>query len=138
MKKLLLVIMMGAALSGCAKEEKVSFTTLEDARAQARANAETNAIQYRSESPRMQGLKIVSHGDPTQTETCPGGSGWAELSIMNVDKEKQTVEKYKVMCSTVSTTVGCYLRQDFEKTLHAKEENLCNKSIPHPLPKLGK
>lgn len=136
--KLLIVAFAVGFLFGCS-EKKVSFNTLEEARAQARTNAEWNASKYRSESPRLQGLKIVGHGDPTQTAECPQGSGWAQLSIMNVDKEKGTTEKYVVMCSTVSETVGCYLRPDFEKTLHAKEENKCNASIPSsPFPKIGK
>jgi hypothetical protein len=139
MKKILLSgIVATVMLAGCGQKE-VSFNTVEDARAQARANAEWNATKYRSESPRLQGLKIVGHGDPAQTAECPQGSGWAQLSIMNVNKEAQTVEKYVVMCSTVSETIGCYLRTDWEKTLHAKEENTCNKSIPSsPFPKIGK
>jgi hypothetical protein len=85
-----------AFIAGCGKDS-VSFNTLEDARSQARQNAEFNAAAYRSENPRLQGLKIVSHGDSTQTSTCPQGDGWASVSIMNVDKEKASVEKYKVV-----------------------------------------
>lgn len=139
MKKILFAALIASALAACGKhEEPVAFNTLEDARATARSNAEFNAAQYRAENPRMQGLKIVGHGDTTQTAACPQGSGWATLSIMNVDKERQTVEKYKVVCSTVSTAIGCFLDKDFEKTPHAKEENQCNKSLPFPLPKLAK
>jgi hypothetical protein len=138
MKKTILAVAMLAILAGCGEKE-ASFNTVEDARAQARANAEWNATKYRSESPRLQGLKIVGHGDPTQTAQCPQGSGWAQLSIMNVDKEAQTVEKYVVMCSTVSEPWAATCARDFEKTLHAKEENTCNKSIPaSPFPKIGK
>lgn len=143
MKKLLSITVVLAALSGvaalggCSKED-VSFATLEDARSQARANAEWNAANYRAENPRMAGLKVVGHGDSTQTAECPMGDGWASLSIMNVDKEKGTGEKYKVKCSTVSATLGCYLEQDFEAKPFAKQENHCDRSIPHPLPKIGK
>lgn len=124
-------------IAGCSKNE-VSFNTLEDARNQARANAEFNATSYRSENPRMQGLKIVSHGDSTQTAACPQGDGWASVSIMNVDKERAAVEKYKVKCSTVSAALGCYLEQDFQQKPFAKQENSCDSTLPFPLPKVGK
>lgn len=130
--------LLAIALTGCGKPDTVAFNTLEDARAQARANAEFNAAAYRSENPRMQGLKIVGHGDSTQTNICPQGDGWASISIMNVDKEKATVEKYKVKCSTVSASLGCYLESDFQTKPFAKQENSCDTSLPFPLPKIAK
>jgi hypothetical protein len=134
-----LFLVLASALAACGPSKPdVSFQTLEDGRAQARSNAEYNAIQYRSENPRMQGLKIVSHGDTTQTADCPQGSGWATLSIMNVNKELASVEKYKVVCSTVSAAQGCFLEKDFESTPHSKEMNQCNTRLPFPLPKLAK
>lgn len=140
MKKTLLSLFVLATLAACGQkaQEPVAFNTLEDARAQARANAEFNAAAYRAENPRMQGLKIVGHGDSTQTAECPQGDGWASLSIMNVDKDAQKVEKYKVKCSTVSPSLGCYLESDFQTKPFAKQENQCDKSLPFPLPKIGK
>ncbi len=130
--------LFSAFLTACGKSD-VSFNTLEDARNQARANAEFNAAAYRAENPRMEGLKIVGHGDSTQTADCPQGDGWATLSIMNVDKERNTVEKYKVKCSTVSAALGCYLEDDFNgKKSLAQQENHCDASLPFPLPKVGK
>lgn len=139
MKKIIALAVL-SALFACSKQSapKLDFNTLEDARQQARSNAEFNAVQYRAENPRMAGLKIVGHGDTTQSLDCPQGSGWATLSIMNVDKEKGTSEKYKVVCSTVSTAIGCFLEKDFEATPHAKEANQCNATLPFPLPKLAK
>lgn len=136
MQKLVLVAALGMALTACGKKE-VSFDTLEDARAQARANAEFNAVSYRNQNPRMEGLKVVGHGDSTQTKSCPQGDGWASLSIMNVDKQAGMVEKYKVKCSTVSAQLGCYLEQDFVMKPFAQQENHCDESLPFPLPKLG-
>lgn len=126
-----------AAITACSKQE-VSFNTLEDARNAARANAEYNAAAYRAENPRMQGLKIVGHGDSTQTASCPQGDGWASLSIMNVDKEKAAVEKYRVKCSTVSAALGCYLESDFNTKPFARQENQCDATLPFPLPKVAK
>lgn len=137
MKKTVLMVVIASALAACGQKE-VSFNTLEDARNQARSNAEYNAAAYRSENPRMQGLKIVGHGDSTQTPSCPQGDGWASVSIMNVDKEKASVEKYKVKCSTVSAALGCYLESDFQTKPFARQENQCDSTLPFPLPKVGK
>lgn len=141
MKKTLILIALALLATACGKKEEtpaISFNTLEDARAQARANAEFNAAAYRAENPRLQGLKIVGHGDSTQTMECPMGDGWASLSIMDVDKEKQKTEKYKVKCSTVSPTLGCYLESDFQTKPFARQENQCDRSLPFPLPKFAK
>lgn len=128
------------SMTACSKkaEPQISHSTLEDARAQSRANAEFNAIAYRTENPRMTGLKIVGHGDAYQTDECPQGSGWAGLSIMNVDKAAGTEEKYKVVCSTSSATLGCYLEKDFEKLPYAKTQNSCDPKLPFPIVKIAK
>jgi hypothetical protein len=133
-------IMAGiASLSACGKsDEPVAFATLEDARAQARANGEYNAQLYRAENPRFTDHKIVSHGDSTQSPECPQGDGWASNTIMSV-KDK-VVEKFKIKCSTVSVSLGCYLEDDFAKKPFASEEGHCQNTnkVPHPLPKLAK
>lgn len=140
MKKLLL-LMAVLSLAACNKaqeQEPVSFKTLEDARAQARANGEYNAQVYRAENPRFDATyKIVSHGDSTQTNECPQGDGWASNTIMKVDGK--SVDKYKLKCSTVSTALGCYLEDDFAKKPFANEENHCQplNKVPFPLPKVG-
>lgn len=125
------------SLAAC-KDEKVSFQTLEDARAQGRANAEFNAQLYRAENPRFTDHKIVSHGDSTQSPECPQGDGWASVSLLSV--HGKDVEKYSLKCSTVSQALGCYLESDFIKKPFAAEENKCQETsrVPHPLPKLGK
>ena len=136
--KIALIAAFAIALSACGGKESVSFNTLEDARAQARSNAEFNAANYRAENPRMVGMKIVGHGDSTQVATCPQGDGWASISLMNVDKAAGTVEKYKIKCSTVSATLGCYIEADFAVKPFASQENRCDATLPFPLPKVGK
>lgn len=133
----ILAICLFTALSACS-EKKVAFDTLEDARAQARANALYNAQAYRAESPRMTGFDIVSHGDSTQSPQCPQGDGWASVNLLKVDGKQ--VEKYSIKCSTVSAALGCYLDADFQKKPFAKEENSCQETnkVPFPLPKLVK
>lgn len=139
MKKTTLFLALALALgvTACSKQE-VSFATLEDARAQARANGEYNAQLYRAENPRFTNHKIVSHGDSTQSPDCPQGDGWATNTIMSVDGK--SVEKYTVKCSTVSAALGCYLDTDFIKKPFAAEEGKCQNTnkVPFPLPKLGK
>lgn len=134
-----LAVALGLLIAGCStKEPDVSFATLEDARAQGRANAEYNAQLYRAENPRFTDHKIVSHGDSTQAPGCPQGDGWATVSIMQV--EGKAVEKFTVKCSTVSQAVGCYLDKDFVKKPYAADEGKCQPvgKVPFPLPKLGK
>lgn len=128
-------------LTACSKSE-VSFATLEDARSQARANAEVNARAYARENPRLAGFDVVSHGDSSQTASCPQGDGWASLSIMRLREDERdakgrpVIEKYKVKCSTVSANLGCYLEEDFKQKPFADQENQCNREIPFPLPKV--
>jgi hypothetical protein len=131
------------ALSGCGKEESVSFNTLESARAQGLENAVTNAKAYVRENPRMAGMDVVGHVDSTQTATCPQGDGWASLSVMKEDKTrievnsgKTVMEKYKIKCSTVSANLGCYLEEDFKSKSFAAQEGKCDATLPFPLPKV--
>ena len=133
----ILALSTAFTLTACG-EKDVSFTTLEDARAQARANGEYNAQLYRAESPRFIEHKIVSHGDSTQSPSCPQGDGWATSSIMSVNGK--VVEKFTVKCSTVSAALGCYLESDFIKKPFASEEGRCQSrnKVPFPLPKLAK
>lgn len=136
---ILVAAVAALVLVGCGKEvEKVSFNTLEDARAQARLNAEFNAAAYRAENPRFTDHKIVSHGDSTQSPECPQGDGWATVSIMSVNGKE--VDKFTVKCSTVSAALGCYLENDFKKKPFATEEGRCQdvNKVPFPLPKIGK
>ena len=126
-------------IAGCDKSsEPVAFNTLEDARAQARANGEYNAQLYRADNPRFTDHKIVAHGDSTQSPDCPQGDGWATNTIMSVNGK--TVEKYTVKCSTVSVSLGCYLDSDFVKKPFAADEGKCQNTnkVPVPLPKLTK
>lgn len=139
-KAILVATAVAVFLSACSAPKEVSFQTLEDNRAQGRANAEFNAQAYRAENPRLQGMNIVTHGDSTQSPECPQGDGWASLSIMNVDKVAKTVEKYKIKCSTVSAALGCYTEEDFQKKPFSSDEGQCQKvtKVPFPLPKIAK
>ena len=136
----LFLVLASPFLSGCGKkaqQPEVSFSSLEDARAQSRANALYNAQAYRAENPRFSTHKIVAHSDSTQSNDCPQGDGWATVTIMAVnDKE---IDRYSVKCSTVSTALGCYLEKDFIEKPFAREEGHCQPTskVPYPLPKLG-
>lgn len=145
---LALCITLGASFVGCSeKPQKMSvedsrkmFATLEDARNQARENALFNAATYRAENPRLEGSKIVSHGDSTQSVDCLSGDGWATVSFMRVSGQGvgKEVEKYKAKCSTVSGSLGCYLEDDFTSKPFARQENVCDQKLPVPLPKIAK
>lgn len=157
-KHSLLALLALAAITilfaGCSKapptvlqNDPVSFQVLEDARAQAIANATFNANKYLAENPRFDSHSVIPHGDTTQSNLCPQGDGWATFTIMAVvpgarpdGRPGKNVEKYAVKCSTVSPNLGCYLDEDFKKkqTL-AQEDGVCQPlaKVPFPLPKFG-
>jgi hypothetical protein len=137
----LFVIACVLALSGCSKKE-VSNTTLEDARSMSLQNGVTVAKAYIRENPRLKGYDPVGHSDEHQTADCPQGSGWAYLSAIHIDevnldpKGRPTIEKVKLVCSTVSANVGCYREEDFKSTAFSERSGKCDAKIPFPLPKV--
>ena len=138
MKKILITLMATLALTACS--QKVSGDRLEEARQTAKANAEMNAQMYRAANPRFTGdYSIVARSDDGQTPDCPQGDGWANVSVMKVKVEGKMVDKTALVCSTYSTSVGCYREEDFNKNPNlAKQNSGCNKDAPFPLPVLKK
>jgi hypothetical protein len=129
MRKLML---LGVAIS--CTPNKVSFETLEQARLQARENAEFNAKEYRSKNPEFASHAITGASDSTQNESCPQGDGWATLELKNVG----TSSFLKLKCSTVSNAIGCVDNDEFKAKPYATEDGQCNASLPFPLPKIQK
>jgi len=141
MKKSMFVAAMLAfalAMTACGKNEVVSSDRLEEARSIAKSNAEMNAQLYRAANPRFTGdYSIIARSDDGQTPACPQGDGWSQVSIMKV--EGKAVDKTVLMCSTYSTSVGCYREEDFNKLPNlAKQNSGCNKDVPFPLPTIKK
>lgn len=142
MKKTLTSIVLFAvsamALVACGEKQTVSFDTLEAARQVAKANSEFNAQVYKAANPRFTAdYSIISRSDDTQEAKCPQGDGWAELSIMRVQGKE--VDKTTLMCSTYSSSVGCYRKEDFDKLPNLASQNgHCRSDIPFPLPVLKK
>lgn len=139
MKPILTVVMAlaVAVLAACSSKD-VPFDRLEEARQTAKSNAEFNAALYKAQNPRFTSeYSIVSRSDDTQSQACPQGDGWAELSIMKVDGKQ--VDKTVLMCSTFSQSVGCYRKEDFEKNTNlAKQNGTCDTKAPFPIPKIAK
>ena len=116
-------------------DKPASFDTLEQERGTARQNALFNAQLYRPTNPIFVGWDIVSRGDSSQTADCPVGDGWATMDFVSPDKTNIV----PVMCSTVSTNVGCLVKTDFKTKTYAAEDGQCQKGkLPFPLPKLAK
>lgn len=136
-RSILIAALLSVALAAC-NGEKVSSDRLEEARSTAKTNAEMNAQLYRAANPRYSGdYSIVARSDDGQTPACPQGDGWAQVSIMKV--EGKTVDKTVLMCSTYSTSVGCYREEDFNKLPNlAKQNSGCNTDVPFPLPVIKK
>ncbi|MBF0185351.1 MAG: hypothetical protein HQM06_13335 [Magnetococcales bacterium] len=137
MKRFLAIFLVGVMAAGCSSE-KVSADRLEEARQVAKDNATLNAQLYRAANPRFTGdYNIVSRSDDGQTSTCPQGDGWAQVSIMKVDGK--AVDKTVLLCSTYSTSVGCYREEDFNKNPNLSKLNSgCSSEVPFPIPVLKK
>ena len=110
---------------------------LEQQRATALANVETNARGYFAANPRFDSSwKIVGHTDDYIAPACPQGSGWAWVSIMKV--EGKDIQKNRIWCSTSSASIGCYIESDFLKGPYAAQSTKCDANLPHPLKPLAK
>lgn len=135
--KVFATIAIAAAMTACGKSP-VSDNSLEEARMTAKSNSEFNAQMYKAANPRFTAdFQIVSRSDTSQKAECPQGDGWAQLSIMKV--EGKAVDKTVLMCSTYSSSVGCFRQEDFAKDPQlAQEDGRCNSAVPYPLPVLKK
>lgn len=131
--------MAAVSLSACSNKE-VSNTTLEDARSQSLQNGVTVAKAYIRENPRLAGFDVVGHSDEHQTAQCPQGSGWAYLSALRTINDENgkllKVDKVKLVCSTVSASVGCYREEDFKATAFSERAGKCDTKLTFPLPKV--
>ena len=136
--KALLILAAAIALTACQGEKTVTADRLEEARQTAKANSEFNAALYKAANPRFTSeFAIVGRSDDSQNSKCPQGDGWAELSIMKV--EGKQVDKTTLMCSTYSSSVGCYRKEDFDKNANlAKQNGGCSAEVPFPIPALKK
>lgn len=124
-------ILAALTLAGC-QQETVSFSTLEDARGTAKANAVFNAQVWRQQT--YPTWSIMSRGDSTQTPDCPQGDGWASIDLIAPNKD----QKINLVCSTVSANVGCLEKSDFNSKSYSSDNNRCQSTskVPFPLPKI--
>lgn len=140
MKKIFITtaIIASALLTACGEKQVVTADRLEEARSTAKANSEFNAQMYKAANPRFTSdFAIIGRSDDTQDAKCPQGDGWADLSIMRVQGKE--VDKTALVCSTYSASVGCYRKEDFDKTPNLAQQNgHCRSDVPYPLPVLKK
>lgn len=129
------------------KDNAFSFATVEEQRAQGRANAGASAAEYQRQNPRIAGWEAVVKADTTHSATCPQGDGWAEVVFMRTEREEGKtknlqIEKATVMCSTVSTTQGCVMVNpvdNWSKHPAKGQDGACASTmeVPFPLPKVA-
>lgn len=135
-----------AALAGCGKEE-ASFKTVEEQRAQGRANAALVAADYQRQNPRLFGWETIVKADSMHTAVCPQGDGWAEVVFMRTERPEGSTQNVKTeravtMCSTVSFNEGCVMIHPTDNwSKHPKKQmdghcgDLAN--VPMPLPRIA-
>lgn len=129
------------------KDNAFSFQTVEEQRAQGRANAGAAAAEYQRQNPRLAGWESIVKADTTHSSTCPQGDGWAEVVFMRTEREdgktkNLQVEKASVMCSTVSATQGCVMvapADNWSKHPGKAQDGQCasTREVPFPLPKVA-
>lgn len=141
-------IIASVILAGCAKEQTppASFNTVEEQRAQGRANAGMVAAEYQRQNPRILGWESIVKADSSHTASCPQGDGWAEVVFMRTSREEGStknlqVEKATVMCSTVSIHEGCVMVlpvNNWDKHPKKSMDGVCAPltEVPMPLPKV--
>lgn len=136
MKFIIALLIFTFAITGCGKNNEVSFASLEEAKQTARENALFNAQAYRQANPIYSGWDIIARGDSTQTNSCPQGDGWATMEFMHPQKHGVI----KVKCSTVSGATGCIEDADFKTKPWATDDGQCQRveKVPYPLPKIAK
>lgn len=127
------------------KTNAFSFQTVEEQRAQGRANAGASAAEYQRQNPRIAGWETIVKADTTHSSTCPQGDGWAEVVFMRTEREEGKtknleVQKATVMCSTVSATQGCVMvspTDNWSKHPAKGSDGSCASTleVPFPLPK---
>jgi hypothetical protein len=159
---IIITLIAAAALAACGKQEQnieqvmknhgqvhkdnaFSFQTVEEQRAQGRANAGAAAAEYQRQNPRILGWESIIKADTQHSSTCPQGDGWAEVVFMRTDREEGKtknlqVEKATVMCSTVSATQGCVMvapTDNWSKHPSKAKDGQCASTleVPFPLPK---
>lgn len=161
MRKTMLLAVAAAALVACSEKptvEKVmqdygqvhkdnafSFQTVEEQRAQGRANAGAAAAEYQRQNPRILGWESIVKADTSHSSTCPQGDGWAEVVFMRTERtdgstKNLEIQKATVMCSTVSTTQGCVMVapvDNWSKHPSKAQDGICasTREVPFPLPK---
>jgi hypothetical protein len=135
------------AASGCGKKSEVSsFATVEEQRAQGRANATMVAADYQRQNPRIQGWEAIVKADSSHTAVCPQGDGWTEVVFMRTERmdnstRNLTIEKATVMCSTVSFNEGCVMvapTNNWDKHPKKTMDGQCGSvsEVPMPLPRV--
>lgn len=159
MKKLLAIAAAVTVLTACnesvdqrmrdggnvSKSNAFSFQTVEEQRAQGRANAGASAAEYQRQNPRIAGWETIVKADTTHSSTCPQGDGWAEVVFMRAEREEGKtknleIQKATVMCSTVSSTQGCVMvspTDNWSKHPAKAQDGACASTleVPFPLPK---
>lgn len=109
-----------------------SFQQQEIQRSIAIDNSLFNAKKYRQDHIRLTGTTAIAKVDDEITKKCVNGDGWAGVNLHNSKGDNLIT----LVCSTVSSTLGCYDYNSFLKSNFVNQDGTCNTDIPLPLERL--
>ena len=171
---LMCLVLIFSMLSGCSKPEAppaallpvaqasapsteqpkgVSFADWSKSQAQSKINALKNAGNYKAASTRFKNWngQPISRGDTTIGSNCPGGKGWASVTLMRskpakaasgAAEEDEHIEREVIWCSTKLPDI-CVREADRERKDLAPSWAEINSTtcpsineVPYPLPVL--
>lgn len=96
-------------------------------------NSLFNAKNYRQNHKRLTGTTAVAQVDDEITKNCENGDGWAGVNLLNSNGDNLIT----LVCSTFSSTLGCYKYEDFLKSNFVNQDGACNTDLPVPLERLS-
>ena len=110
-------------------EEITPPAFIESQRATAKSNVAFNARQFQHKFQHYKDKTIITEVDYSINQKCASGDGWGGATLVNPNGSTAA----RIMCSTISTTIGCLVKSEFDKIKYSIQEGVCNTSLANPL-----
>jgi len=115
-------------------EEVNELDVVEQQRVIAQENSKVNARLFQQAHKQFYKSYISTDVDFSINSKCANGDGWANVELIDEMDGKVVAE---LMCSTISKSLGCELKTEFNARDYAIQEGTCNLGIPVPMPTLS-